>query len=66
MPSTTSLTPEIDTNITLKRVVEKAKHQQVPSDIINRAIEKAKGGNGDDYQELSYVEYNLALAAPVF
>lgn len=46
--------PELDTNITLKRVVEKAKHQQVPSDIINRAIEKAKGGAGDDYQELSY------------
>lgn len=46
--------PEIDTNIVLKRVVEKAKHQQVPSDIINRAIEKAKGGAGDDYQELSY------------
>jgi len=46
--------PEIDTNINLKRVVEKAKRQQVPSDIINRAIEKAKGGAGDDYQELSY------------
>lgn len=46
--------PEVDTNISLKRVVEKAKHQQVPSDIINRAIEKAKGGAGDDYQELSY------------
>lgn len=46
--------PEIDTNINLKRVVEKAKHQQVPSDIINRAIEKAKGAGGDDYQELSY------------
>ncbi len=46
--------PEIDTNINLKRVVEKAKHQQVPSDIINRAIDKAKGGAGDDYQELSY------------
>lgn len=46
--------PEVDTNIALKRVVEKAKHQQVPSDIINRAIEKAKGANGDDYQELSY------------
>ena len=46
--------PELDTNIVLKRVVEKAKHQQVPSDIINRAIEKAKGGAGDDYQELSY------------
>ena len=46
--------PEIDTNIGLKRVVEKAKKQQVPSDIINRAIEKAKGGAGDDYQELTY------------
>lgn len=46
--------PEVDTNIHLKRVVEKAKRQQVPSDIINRAIEKAKGAGGDDYQELSY------------
>ena len=46
--------PEVDTNINLKRVVEKAKHQQVPSDIINRAIDKAKGSSGDDYQELSY------------
>ena len=46
--------PEVDTNITLKRMVEKAKKNQVPSDIINRAIEKAKGGAGDDYQELSY------------
>ena len=46
--------PEIDTNINLKRVVEKAKRQQVPSDIINRAIDKAKGASNDDYQELSY------------
>ena len=46
--------PELETNIGLKRVVEKAKRQQVPSDIINRAIEKAKGAGGDDYQELSY------------
>lgn len=46
--------PELDTNVNLKRVVEKAKRQQVPSDIINRAIDKAKGSSGDDYQELSY------------
>ena len=46
--------PELETNIGLKRVVEKAKRQQVPSDIINRAIDKAKGAGGDDYQELSY------------
>ena len=32
--------PELESNINLKRVVEKAKKQQVPSDIINRAIDK--------------------------
>lgn len=46
--------PEIETNINLKRIVEKAKQNQVPSDIINRAIEKAKGLGGEDYQELTY------------
>lgn len=46
--------PEIDTNISLKRIVEKAKKQQVPSDIINRAIDKAKGTGGDDYSEVTY------------
>ena len=38
--------PEIETNINLKRVCEKAKKEQVPSDIINRAIDKAKGAGG--------------------
>ena len=47
-------TPEIETNITLKRVVEKAKKEQVPSDIINRAIDKAKGAGGEDYSEVIY------------
>ena len=46
--------PEIDTNINLKRIVEKAKKQQVPSDIINRAIDKAKGTGQDDYQTVVY------------
>lgn len=46
--------PEIETNIGLKRVIEKAKRQQVPGDIINRAIDKAKGSGGEEYQELSY------------
>ena len=47
-------TPELDTNINLKRVVEKAKKEQVPSDIIIRAIDKAKGAGGEDYQEVIY------------
>ena len=46
--------PEIDSNIALKRMVEKAKKQQVPSDIINRAIDKAKGVGGEDYKEVIY------------
>ena len=30
-------------NLNLRRLIEKAKKEQVPSDVINRAIEKARG-----------------------
>jgi len=46
--------PEIESNILLKRLVEKAKKEQVPSDIIHRAIEKAKGAGGEDYETVIY------------
>ena len=46
--------PEIESNINLKRIVDKAKKQQVPADIINRAIDKAKGAGGEDYQTIIY------------
>lgn len=46
--------PEIDSNVMLKRIVDKAKKDQVPNDIVNRAIEKAKGAGGDDYSEVTY------------
>lgn len=46
--------PEIESNINLKRIVDKAKKNQVPSDIITRAIEKAKGVGGEDYHEVTY------------
>ena len=46
--------PEVDTNVNLKRIIEKAKKQQVPSDIINRAIDKAKGNGNDNYEEVTY------------
>ena len=45
---------DIDANVNLKRLVEKAKKSQVPSDIINRAIDKAKGVGGEDYHEVIY------------
>lgn len=46
--------PELESNVNLKRVVDKAKKQQVPSEIINRAIDKAKGLGGEDYKEVVY------------
>lgn len=46
--------PEIDSNITLKRLVDKAKKSQVPADIIDRAIEKAKGTGTDSYETIIY------------
>ena len=45
---------DLDTNIKLKRIVEKAKKQEVPSDIIKRAIDKAKGAGQEDYQTIVY------------
>ena len=46
--------PELETNVSLRRIVDKYKNQQVPMDIINRAIDKAKGNDDTNYQELMY------------
>ena len=43
-----------DSNLSLKRVIERAKQAQVPSDVINRNIDKAKGGVGEDYSPTKY------------
>lgn len=46
--------PNPEANITLKRLIDKAKKNQVPSDIITRAIDKAKGVGQDEYHEVVY------------
>lgn len=46
--------PEIESNVELKRVVNKAKKQQVPNEIIDRAIAKAKGAGQEDYKKVVY------------
>lgn len=46
--------PEIEANSALKHLVEKAKKMQVPADIINRALDKAKGAGKDEYSEIVY------------
>ncbi|CDR31482.1 Probable transcriptional regulatory protein SAV0669 [Acholeplasma oculi] len=47
-------TPDPETNQTLKRVIERAKKEQVTADIIKRAIDKAKGGSDENYTEIRY------------
>jgi YebC/PmpR family DNA-binding regulatory protein len=47
-------TPDPDLNANLKRIIEKAKKDQVSADIIKRAIEKAKGGSDETYSEARY------------
>jgi YebC/PmpR family DNA-binding regulatory protein len=46
--------PDPDVNIILKRMIDKAKKSEVPMDIINRAIDKAKGLGQDEYHEVIY------------
>ena len=46
------VTPE--GNPSLKRLIDKAKKEQVPADIIKRAIDKVNSGAGEDYQENTY------------
>ena len=46
------VTPE--GNPALKRLIEKAKKEQVPSDVIKRAIDKVNSGAGENYETLTY------------
>lgn len=46
--------PDPESNQNLKFVLERAKTYSVPKHIIDRAIEKAKGGADENYDELRY------------
>lgn len=46
--------PDPESNQSLKVVLERAKTYSVPKTIIDRAIEKAKGGSDENYDELRY------------
>ena len=45
---------EVSSNATLKRLIERAKKEQVPSDIIKRAIDKVNSGADETYQQATY------------
>jgi len=46
--------PDPVNNLELKRIIEKAKKEQVPADVINRNIEKVKKGTVENYEVCEY------------
>jgi len=46
--------PDPSMNQVLKQVIEKAKREQIPADVIKRAVEKATGSGGENYQNVRY------------
>lgn len=49
--------PDPDMNLGLKKKIEQAKANNVPADVIKRAIEKAKGSNNESYISNRYEGY---------
>ena len=43
-----------DGNLALRGLIDRAKKDQVPSHVIEKALEKAKGGGGEDYAAARY------------
>jgi YebC/PmpR family DNA-binding regulatory protein len=46
--------PDPENNPALRSMIERAKREQVPSHVIEKAIEKAKGGTGEDFATVRY------------
>src|SRR3546814_7329205 len=49
--------PDPDANARLRAAINAAKSQSVPKDNIQRSIDKAAGGEGDNYEEIRYEGY---------
>lgn len=45
---------EVDSNLSLRRLIDKAKKDQVPGSIIEKALDKARGGGGEDFATARY------------
>ncbi|SFR76416.1 DNA-binding regulatory protein, YebC/PmpR family [Marinobacter daqiaonensis] len=46
--------PDPDSNLTLRGLIDRAKKDQVPTHVIEKAIEKARGGAGEDFSAARY------------
>lgn len=50
----------VDANLSLKRLIEKAKKDQVPAHVIDKAIDKASGAGGEDYVTVRFEGFGPA------
>ena len=54
--------PEVNSNPALSALIDRAKKEQVPAHVIEKAIEKAKGGGGENYELARYEGYGPGSA----
>ncbi len=52
--------PDPDGNLSLRSLIDRAKKDQVPTHVIDKAIEKAKGGGGEDFSPALYEGFGPA------
>lgn len=57
--------PDPEINVGLRSVLEKAKTYKVPKEIVDRAIEKAKGGHEENYDAVRYEGYGVNGSAVI-
>ena len=48
---------EVEGNLALQGLIDRAKKDQVPAHVIDKAIDKAKGGGGEDFSPARYEGY---------
>ncbi|GAA0399640.1 YebC/PmpR family DNA-binding transcriptional regulator [Cocleimonas flava] len=52
--------PDPDGNLALRSLIDRAKKDQVPTHVIDKAIDKAKGGGGEDFSPALYEGFGPA------
>lgn len=57
--------PDPEMNMVLKKIIERARANQVPADVIKRAIDKAKGGNTENYTSSTYEGFGTNGASSI-
>lgn len=57
--------PDPSMNQGLKKVIERAKANNVPADVIKRAIDKAKGGSTDSYTSSTYEGFGAGVSTVI-